>query len=180
MPLYSDKTIEEIKRKLSIVDVASSYTQIYQKSGRPWIKCPFHGNGQERTPSCKLDVEQSRYYCFGCHATGTMFNFVMEMEHLTFPESVEFLAQKAGVELETSDKKSSVVNKDREERDALFDLYDRLTKTFSHMLLKTESGKRALDYLKKRKITTDTILKFNLGYAPQDPKWLYDFLKSKS
>lgn len=180
MPLYSDKTIEEIKRKLSIVDVASSYTQIYQKSGRPWIKCPFHGNGQERTPSCKLDVEQSRYYCFGCHATGTMFNFVMEMEHLTFPESVEFLAQKAGVELETSDKKSSVVNKDREERDALFDLYDRLTKTFSHMLLKTESGKRALDYLEKRKITTDTILKFNLGYAPQDPKWLYEFLKSKS
>ena len=180
MPIYSDKTIEEIKRKLSIVDVASSYTQIYQKSGKPWIKCPFHGNGQERTPSCKLDIESSRYYCFGCHATGTMFNFVMEMEHLTFPESVEFLAEKAGVELEKTDKKSSNTNKEREERDALFDLYDRLTKTFSYMLLKTESGKRALDYLRKRKISDETISRFSLGYAPQDPKWLYDFLKSKS
>lgn len=180
MPIYSDKTIEEIKRKLSIVDVASSYTQIYQKSGKPWIKCPFHGNGQERTPSCKLDIESSRYYCFGCHATGTMFNFVMEMEHLTFPESVEFLAEKAGVELEKTDKKSSNNNKEREERDALFDLYDRLTKTFSYMLLKTESGKRALDYLRKRKISDETISRFSLGYAPQDPKWLYDFLKSKS
>lgn len=180
MPIYSDKTIEEIKRKLSIVDVVSSYTQIYHKSGKPWIKCPFHGNGQERTPSCKLDIENSRYYCFGCHATGTMFNFVMEMEHLTFPESVEFLAEKANVELEKGERNLSVKNKDREERDALFDLYDRLTKTFSHMLLKTDSGKRALDYLKKRKISDETINRFSLGYAPQDPKWLYSFLKSKS
>ena len=142
MPLYSDKTIEEIKRRLSIVDVASSYTQIFQQSGRPWIKCPFHGNGQERTPSCNLDPEQSRYYCFGCHSTGSMFSFVMHMEHLTFPEAVEFLADKAGVELERTDKRPEA-SREREERDALFELYERLQNTFSYLLLETESGRAA-------------------------------------
>ncbi len=179
MPLYSDKTIEEIKRRLSIVDVASSYTQIFQKSGRPWIKCPFHGNGQERTPSCKLDPEQSRYYCFGCHSTGSMFSFVMHMEHLTFPEAVEFLADKAGVELERTDKRPEA-SREREERDALFELYERLQKTFSYLLLETESGRAAREYLAKRKISDETVRKFCLGFAPRDPQWLYEFLKKKS
>lgn len=179
MPLYSDKTIEEIKRRLSIVDVASSYTQIFQKSGRPWIKCPFHGNGQERTPSCKLDPEQSRYYCFGCHSTGSMFSFVMHMEHLTFPEAVEFLADKAGVELERTDKRPEA-SREREERDALFELYERLQTTFSYLLLETESGRAAREYLAKRKISDETVRKFCLGFAPRDPQWLYEFLKKKS
>ena len=97
---FSDRTIEEIKAKLSIVDVVSSYTQVIQRNNSPWIRCPFHGNGNERTPSCKLNLDRGSFYCFACQEHGSMFDFVMKMEHITFPEAVRELASRAGVSIE--------------------------------------------------------------------------------
>ena len=133
---FSDRTIEEIKSRLSIVDVVSSYTQVLQRNNGFWIRCPFHGNGNERTPSCKLNMERGSYYCFACHEHGSMFDFVMKMDKVTFPESVRMLAQKAGVAIEDE----------------------------------------ARLYLARRKITDETIRRFDLGYAPRDPKWLHTHL----
>ncbi len=173
MARYSDKTIEEIKSRISIVDVVSSYTQVFHRNGE-WIKCPFHGNGNERTPSCKLNLERGSYYCFGCHEHGSMFDFVMKMDKVTFPEAVKTLADKAGVEVE------EMSEADRQRKDdaaTMFDLYERIQKTFRHMLLNDPRGQKARDYLEKRHIAPSISEKFSLGYAPADTSWLYGFLK---
>ncbi len=173
MARYSDKTIEEIKSKISIVDVVSTYTQVFHRNGE-WIKCPFHGGGNERTPSRKLNLERGSYYCFGCHEHGSMFDFVMKMDKVTFPEAVKTLADKAGVEVE------EMTEQDRQRRDdaaTMFDLYERIQKTFRHILLNDPRGQKARDYLARRHINDEISEKFSLGYAPADTDWLYSFLK---
>lgn len=178
MPRYSDRTIEEIKTRLSIVDVVSSYIpQVFNRNGAFWIKCPFHGGGNERTPSCKLNTERSSYYCFGCHAHGSMFNFVMEMEHVSFPQSVEILAERAGVELEKGTEADRIR---KDQRDILFELNERIRKSFHHILLNDDRAQSAREYIRKRGITDETVEKFCLGYAIADTDWLYEFLKAKS
>ena len=178
MPRYSDRTIEEIKARLNIVDVVSSYIpQVFNRNGSFWIKCPFHGGGNERTPSCKLNTERSSYYCFGCHAHGSMFNFVMEMEHVTFPQSIEILAERAGVKLEQGSEADQIR---KDQRDVLFELNERIRKTFNYILLNDEKAANAREYIKKRGISDETVEKFCLGYAPADTSWLYEFLKAKS
>ncbi len=179
MPRYSDKTIEAIKARLSVVDVVSAYTQIFNRSGQPWIKCPFHGGGNERTPSCKLNVERGSYYCFGCHESGSMFDFVMKMDHVTFPDSIRILAEKAGVEVEEASE-GDRIRKDT--KDTLFELNERICKSFRYILLNDNRPEvqAARDYIKKRGISEETSERFQLGYALKDTHWLYNFLKSKS
>ena len=170
---FSDRTIEEIKSRLSIVDVVSSYTQVLQRNNGFWIRCPFHGNGNERTPSCKLNMERGSYYCFACHEHGSMFDFVMKMDKVTFPESVRMLAQKAGVAIEDE---SPADAKRKEEKTSLYELNEQMARTFHDMLMSSQEAEEARLYLARRKITDETIRRFDLGYAPRDPKWLHTYL----
>lgn len=170
---FSDRTIEQIKAKLSIADVVSSYTQIIQRNSNYWIRCPFHGNGNERTPSCKLNMERGSYYCFACQEHGSMFDFVMKMEHVSFPEAVRMLASRAGVEIE--DESPQDVRR-REEKTSLFELNEKLASTFHDFLLSSQEAEDARSYLAKRKISRETMEKFCLGYAPKDTKWLHQYL----
>lgn len=170
---FSDRTIEEIKAKLSIVDVVSSYTQVIQRNNSPWIRCPFHGNGNERTPSCKLNLDRGSFYCFACQEHGSMFDFVMKMERVTFPEAVRMLAQRAGVTIE--DESPADIRR-KEVKNSLFDLNESMAETFHNFLLSSQEAQDARDYLARRKISQDTIERFRLGYAPRDPKWLHEHL----
>ena len=170
---FSDRTIEEIKAKLSIVDVVSSYTQVFNRSNGFWIKCPFHGNGNERTPSCKLNLERNSFYCFACQEHGSMFDFVMKMEHITFPEAVRELASRAGVSIEDETPQERVR---KEEKTSLYELNEQMAKVFHQMLLVSPEAEAARDYLAKRKITQETIERFRLGYAPKDSRWLHDYM----
>jgi len=176
LPRFSDHTIEEIKNRLTIKDVASDYTQIFHRGSADWIKCPFHGGGNERTPSCKLNSESGSYYCFGCHEHGSMFDFVMKMEHVQFGEAVEMLADRCGVEVE---KMTEAAKKEKDTKDSLFELYERIQKTFTYYLKERPEGEKAREYVKKRRISDGTADKFLLGYAPADPSWLWNFLSSK-
>lgn len=170
---FSDRTIEEIKAKLSIVDVVSSYTQVFNRSNGFWIKCPFHGNGNERTPSCKLNLERNSFYCFACQEHGSMFDFVMKMEHISFPEAVRELASRAGVSIEDETPQERVR---KEEKTSLYELNEQMAKVFHQMLLVSPEAEAARDYLAKRKITQETIERFRLGYAPKDSRWLHDYM----
>ena len=170
---FSDRTIEEIKAKLSIVDVVSSYTQVFNRSNGFWIKCPFHGNGNERTPSCKLNLERNSFYCFACQEHGSMFDFVMKMEHITFPEAVRELASRAGVSIEDETPQERVR---KEEKTSLYELNEQMAKVFHQMLLVSPEAEAARDYLAKRKITQETIERFRLGYAPKDSRWFHDYM----
>lgn len=176
MARFSDKSIQEIKSRLSIIDVVSDYQRVIQKNGRFWIQCPFHGDGMEKTPSCKLDPDRGSFYCFACHESGSMFSYIMKRENVTFPESVEILAKRAGVTLEEATERDKQTQDDSKR---LKELNERIRKSFNYILLNNEIAKDALSYVKKRKISDETVEKFCLGFAPQSRNWLYDFLKNK-
>ena len=176
MPRFSDRTIEEIKNKIRLSDLVGEYSKLERRGGMYWARCPFHANGMERTPSFKIDDQKGLYYCFGCHESGTIFTFVEKMEHLDFPSGVECLADKAGVRIREA---SAGDVKRKDESAILYDLYDRLSKTFKFLLLEDERGKEALEYVKKRGISDEMVDRFMLGYAPSEGNFLYDFLKKK-
>ena len=109
------------------------YAIVEDKGGKKWVKCPFHGNGMEKTASCILNEDTGRYHCFGCKASGDIFTLVQQKEGLDFYGSLEYLAKKAGVELEESSTGEPVKRDNTKE--VLYDLYLRLSKTFNYLLL---------------------------------------------
>lgn len=176
MAKFSDNTITEIKSKLNIIDVVSEYVQITNKGNSYWIKCPFHGNGLERTPSCKLDLDRGTFYCFGCKEHGSIFDFVMKMENLEFSDALAILAKKAGVELIKMTKQDE---DNKTKREVLNEIYSRIIKTFRYSLTETSDAAKAREYLLTRKISPEMQEKFSLGYAPASSTWLYKFLHDK-
>ena len=180
MPRFSDNTIEQIRRRLSISDVMENYAPVELKGGSKWVKCPFHGGGNERTASCKIDDERGTFYCFGCHESGDIFSLVMKKEGLDFSSAVELLAKKAGVELETASSSDPGAKKRRDEKEAMYDLYSRMQNAFHYLLLKSSEAEGAREYLRKRAVSDEMTENFQLGYAPSSPQWLYSFLKGKN
>ena len=177
MPVYSDATINSIKTRLTMSEVVQSYIPVVTRSGRNWAKCPFHGNGNERTPSFAINDKDGFYHCFGCGESGDMFTFVEKMDHVSFSEAVEILARKAGVELERVSGTSE--HRDKDELEALFDLNQRIASSFRYFLTNSEEGQKARDYLASRGVTKEMSERFQLGYAPSDTSWFYSFLRKK-
>lgn len=173
MAKFSESVIEEIKEKTSIVEVVSKYLTLNKKGDRYWGLCPFH---TEKTPSFSVLPDKGFFHCFGCGKSGSIFDFVMEMEHLTFPEALKQLAESVGV---TVQEESEADKKRRDAADTLRQMYGRLAAGFHYILLETSHGAKARAYLEHRNISPQMQQKFLLGYAPADPDWLYRFLLSK-
>ncbi len=174
MAKYSEAIIETIKNRLSVSEVVSQYVKLTRKGDRHWGLCPFH---HEKTPSFTVLDSGGFFKCFGCGKGGTIFDFIMEIEHVSFPEAVEILAKKAGVELK---EESEAEKKQYSKQKAIEELYNRLYKSYHSILLNHEQAQGARNYLDKRKVDAKTIEKFQLGYAPDDAKWLYSFLKKNN
>ena len=162
---------QEILDKTSIVEVVSEYLSLKQKGDRHWGLCPFHN---EKTPSFSVTEDKNMFYCFGCHKGGNVFDFLIEIENLSFFEAFKQLAEKAGVEVDTHKESPEDKNKT-----ALLGLYNKIAGSFNYILLNKDSGEYARKYLIKRGISEETINAFKLGYAPSERFWLYDFLKNK-
>lgn len=180
MPRFiKQESIDEVAAKTDIVSVIGEYVPLTQKGNDWWGCCPFH---HEKTPSFSVSVDKKFFYCFGCHASGTVFNFLMNIDRMSYPEAVETLARRAGVVLEYSEGGNSELKEDPSAKlkAEYINLYNRVTVSFHYMLTNSESGKFALDYITKRGITKETIEKFKLGYSPADRKWLRSFLESKN
>jgi len=175
----SKETIDAIVNTADIVSVVSDYTKLERKSANDWWGCcPFHG---EKTPSFVVHEDTKFYYCFGCHKGGNVVRFLMEMDKIDYPEALKTLAGRFGVPIKFENGSAGAVEfKHDDTVDLLIDLYERTASLFHYMLLETEQGKKALDYVLKRGLTMETIKKFKLGYAPADSKWLRKFLKSKN
>jgi len=162
--------------------VVEDYIRLEKKGGRYWGRCPFHGGGQERTPSFTVDTDQKLYYCFGCSKGGSILDFVMEMDKVSYPDAIKNLARKFGIQIVYEQGGEAELNNEEaahSRREQLFELYRRTAVSFQYFLLKKAEGKPALDYLLSRKISPEMIERFNLGYAPADRDWLYQFLQSK-
>jgi DNA primase len=157
--------IERVREATNIVDVVSDHVTL-KKSGKS-LKglCPFH---RDKAPSFYVNPEKGVYHCFGCGAGGNVFRFVMDLEHLSFPEAVKQLAKKANIPIPAPvrDAKVSMLHK---AVDMAVDFY--------HQVLLSPAGKRALEYLEGRKIDDETIAKFKIGYAPGGGKALIDKAK---
>ncbi len=171
---YSDEIIEDVRSRNDIVDVIGSYVNLKHKGNSYSACCPFH---HEKTPSFHVSREKQMYHCFGCGVGGNVYTFIMEHENMTFPEAVEVLAERAGITLPeknmTGDEK-----KRADERTKIKDM-NKLAAGYFHYLLKTDHGKTALAYLKKRGLTDETITNFGLGYSDKYSDDLYKYLRSK-
>ncbi|HEK86748.1 MAG TPA: DNA primase [Candidatus Aminicenantes bacterium] len=149
---------EKIKQVASIVEIASQYTTL-KKRGKKWVGlCPFHS---EKDPSFTVDEEKQLFHCFGCGIGGDLFSLVMEKENMTFPEAVRLLAEKYHIPL----PESRTSYKEAKLEEKIFEINEKALNYFRNNLLKTQEGKRALEYLRGRKFTEETIKKLRLGYA---------------
>src|SRR4030095_4871475 len=170
--MISQEKIAEIRSRASIVEVISDYVTL-KKAGRNHMGlCPFHA---EKTPSFTVSEEKGIYHCFGCHAGGGVFHFLMQYEHLTFPEAVERVAKRYGIVVERSQRAGS--GNEIGEREQLYHVNERVAANYQKILLTHPEGKRARDYLKSRGVDEAAMQKFMLGYAPQSGSGLLGVLK---
>lgn len=169
-----ESIIQQIAAKIDFLELVGQYTSLQRMGDRYRGLCPFH---QEKTPSFYVQPEKRLFYCFGCGKGGNLFQFVMEIEHLSFPEAVRRLAEKAGIRLDPSDEQS--LEKGRKQ-DALLQLLKRVAGSFHYILMHSKKGASALAYLRQRGLEDSVISKFQLGYAPPDPYWLKNFLEKKN
>lgn len=155
---FPENFITELAERNDIVDVVSSYVRLGKKSGSNLFGlCPFHG---EKTPSFSVSADKQIYHCFGCGKGGGVINFVMEIENLSFPEAVEFLAKRAGMAIP-----EQAADKDARKRSRLLEV-NRDAARFFHEQLSTHAGKAAVEYMQKRRISPKVARNFGLGFAP--------------
>jgi len=153
--------IEEIKSRLDIIDLISQYVVLKKAGANYKGVCPFH---QEKTPSMMVSPQKQIWKCFGCGKGGDHYKFIMEAEHLEFGDALRLLAQKAGVTLQT---KTQTEYQTRDRKETLYAINNIASRVFHKILLEQEAAKGALEYLKKRGLTDQTIKKFCLGFAPR-------------
>ena len=166
--------IDQVRQVSSIVEIASQYTTL-NKRGRRWVGlCPFH---TEKTPSFTLDEDKQLYHCFGCGAGGDIFSLLMEKENLNFPEALRYLAEKYHVPLPERQRINPEVLK---LEDKLFKLNELALGFFRKNLSQTQEGTKALEYLKKRGLTDDTVQKLRIGYALNSWDSLVSFFQGKN
>ena len=169
---YSDELKEEIRSANDIVDVISQYVTL-KRSGRNFFGlCPFH---KEKSPSFSVSPDRQYYHCFGCHKGGDVFNFISEIERVSFKESLEILAEKANIALPTVDNQE--FNKTQYMKDRMYKINSETT-MFYHERLYKPLAKIAQDYVKQRKLDNATLKAFKIGYSGEYNE-LYKFLKQK-
>jgi DNA primase len=163
--------IIEIRERASIVEVISDHLTL-KKAGRNYLGlCPFHA---EKTPSFTVNEEKGIFHCFGCGAGGSVFHFLMQYEHLTFPEAVERIARRYGIAIEHQERPGA---KGAEEREPLYRLNEKAAAYFHEALFGRPEGRKVIDYLKHRGVEERMARRFLLGYASPVGQGLGGFLK---
>ena len=168
-------SIDDVKERTDIVELIGSSGVSLRKTGRSFVGfCPFHAN--TRTPAFTVYPESQSFYCFGCHASGTAFDYLMRKEGLEFREALEELARRAGVQLaERSDE-------DRQldaQRTRLLEICAAAAKYFNYVLLSLARAQPGRDYVAKRELSPETVESFQIGYSLDDWGHLLHYLTEK-
>jgi DNA primase len=172
MGRFGDDKIEEVRSRADIVEIVGAHVRL-RRAGRNFVGlCPFHN---EKTPSFSVNAERGFFHCFGCGAGGSVFNFIMRVEGLTFPEAVRSLARKYGVTLPQHDQSGPAAG----EREAMLKASEVAAEFFAHVLWNTADGALARDYLKSRGISVETARAFMIGFAPSRPASLAKALERR-
>ena len=169
---YSDELLEEIRSHNDIVDVISQYVTLKRKGRNFFGLCPFHN---EKSPSFSVSPDKQIFHCFGCNKGGNVFHFIMEIENVSFTESVQILAGRVGIELpkniSSEDERTSKL------KDEIYKL-NKDTAEFYHKILYMPTSKEAQTYIKSRKLGDNTLKSFLIGYAPLG-NMLFEYLKKQ-
>lgn len=169
MYVINDNVLDEIRDRADIVDLIGEYVDL-KKSGSNYMGlCPFHS---EKTPSFSVSSSKSIFKCFGCGVGGDVITFVMKRENLSFPEAVEFLADKYNVRLE------EYKDENKEARDKRSRLYEINREAALHFLKNFQTSKKAQLYLSSRMISAKTTRAYGIGYSKDSWTDLYDHLTS--
>src|SRR5689334_15289047 len=172
---YPQTFIDELKRQADIARVIQDYVQL-KKKGANWMACcPFH---KEKTPSFSVSPTKEIFYCFGCHKGGSVFNFVMEIERVAFPEAIRIVADKIGMPLPKMIDDSRFEAR-RQESDEIIQLNSWAMDWWQQQLESSKEARIARDYLVQRELTDETQKAFRLGYAPDSWDALSIYLRQK-
>ena len=166
-----EQFVDELVSRTDIVDLVGSYVRLNKKGNNYWGLCPFHS---EKTASFSVSPDKQICYCFGCHKGGGAINFVMEVENLSFVDAVHNLAQRAGLQVPESDYDKGR----KEKRERLLEMNKEAARYF-HSQLYTPQGAQALDYLRRRGLSQNTLTNFGLGFAPDSWDGLLNALAEK-
>ncbi|MDU3137506.1 MAG: DNA primase [Anaerococcus prevotii] len=169
MSLISDGKINQILQSSNIVDIIGEYVDLKRAGSSFKGLCPFHN---EKTPSFTVDEKKQLFHCFGCGAGGDVVSFIMQKEGLSYPESLKFLADKAGISIDYTEDPG--VNKKNKE---LFDINKDIMMFFYKNLL---TDRKAQAYLKNRGLSSKIVNTFMLGYARDSWDDLYSYIRSKN
>jgi DNA primase len=173
-PLIPENIVEEIKNRNELVSVVEQYVTLDRKSSSNYFGlCPFH---QEDTPSFSVSPSKQIFYCFGCHKGGNVITFVKEIEHVSYPQALQILADRAGIELPEPDDEAWKQKSERNKK--LHEILLEAARWYYHQLT-DQTGLSAQNYLRRREITAATAKKFGLGYAPDNWDGLLIYLQKK-
>ncbi|NOZ32430.1 MAG: DNA primase [Alphaproteobacteria bacterium] len=171
---FSDSFLDDIRQRLPITSVVGEHVSWDKRKSQPgrgdmWACCPFHG---EKTPSFHADDRRGIYHCFGCGVTGDHFRFLTEKAGMSFPEAVEVLAAKAGLDLPARDPRQEASDRVRQ---SLYDVMD-LAQRYFEAALAANIGARTRGYLRERGVEPPVAEQFGLGFAPNARVGLKEFL----
>ncbi len=166
----SSAFIDRLLGNVNIIDVIGRRIPLERRGGAYWAKCPFHGSGEERTASFKVYDQTGTFHCFSCKESGNAIHFVRKFDGLDFTEAVELLASQVGMEVPTHEAKIDTSNASEINRSALQVFFDQL---------KSDKGKKAVNYLKDRGISGEIAKTFSIGYATYSKPTLHEKLSSK-
>lgn len=169
---YAEDVIEEVRSRNDIVSVISEYVKLQRKGSSYFGLCPFHN---EKSPSFSVSPDKQMYYCFGCGAGGNVFTFIQEYENYSFPEAMKFLAERAGITLPEKEY-SQEERRAQDLRTRILNV-NKMAAKYYYYQLRTENGRQAMEYLKNRRLSDETIRSFGLGYSNKYSNDLYLYLK---
>lgn len=166
--------IDDIKDRLDIIDLIGQSVSL-RKSGKNFVGfCPFHTN--TRTPAFTVFPDTQSFYCFGCHASGTVFDFVMRQQGLDFPAALQHLADLAGVQLKEPNPDEQQQD---QQRTRLLDINAAAARYFTYVLLSLGRGQPARDYVARRALAPETVETFQLGYSLEEWDHLLNYLTGR-
>ncbi len=166
----NQNTINEIRSKIDIIEIIEEYVPLTKKGKYYWGICPFHN---DKNPSMSVDSERQTYTCWSCHNSGNVFNFVEQIENISFREALEKLGNRVGIQL------NGIKTNYNSKYNHYYEIYD-LSQKFYQLMLNTEKGDKAKEYLKNRGIDEETIKEFGIGLALNEKDKLINYLKQKS
>ena len=172
MARYSDEIINEVRQANDIVDIISQYVHL-KRSGRNFFGlCPFHN---EKSPSFSVSPDKQIFHCFGCGVGGNAFTFISKIEGINFVEAVQTLAERANIQL--PNLKDNVDSQKEELKSKVYKV-NEFTANFYHENLYKPQAKIAQEYVKKRKLSNETLKAFKIGFSGKFDE-LYQELKKQ-